>query len=139
MNNVKVILLVEDSPDDVFFFRRALAKSGAQATLYVAEDGVEAMNYIANQGRFADRQMFPPPEIVFLDLKLPHMNGFEFLQWFRQNRPNSPIPIVVLSSSDETKDRERARILGVAAFHLKPPTPEQLSALISGSPLPAQV
>jgi hypothetical protein len=80
-----IILLVEDSPDDVFFFRRAVHKSGLSAVTHVAVDGVEAMDYLLNKGRFADAAAYPPPDIMFLDLKLPHVNGFEVLEWMRRH------------------------------------------------------
>jgi CheY-like chemotaxis protein len=73
------ILLVEDSPDDVFFFRRAVNKAGIVAETQVAVDGLEAINYLTNQGQYLDAEKFGPPRVIFLDLKLPHVNGFELL------------------------------------------------------------
>jgi CheY-like chemotaxis protein len=121
-----IILLVEDSPDDVFFFRRAVSKSGLSCVTHVASDGVEAMDYLLHRGRFADAAAHPPPDIMFLDLKLPHVNGFEVLEWMRRHAECPPAPVVVLTSSNQPEDQHRAEALGAALFLTKPPAPEQL-------------
>jgi CheY-like chemotaxis protein len=131
-----IILLVEDSPDDVFFFRRAVHKSGLSAMMHVAVDGVEAMDYLLNKGRFADAAVYPPPDIMFLDLKLPHVNGFELLEWIRRHAECPQPPVVVLSSSSQPEDQERAETLGAALFLTKPPAPEQLREAVQKCPLP---
>jgi CheY-like chemotaxis protein len=120
------ILLVEDSADDVFFFRRAVQKSGLCAAIQVAVDGVEAMDYLLNKARFADAAAHPPPDILFLDLKLPHVNGFEVLEWMGRHAEIPRPPVVVLTSSSQPEDQERAEALGAALFLTKPPAPEQL-------------
>ena len=120
------ILLVEDSPDDVFFFLRAVNKSGISAVTHLAVDGVEAMDYLLNKGRFADAASYPPPDFMFLDLKLPHINGFEVLEWMRRHAECPPAPVVVLTSSNQPEDQQRAESLGASMFLTKPPAPEQL-------------
>jgi CheY-like chemotaxis protein len=121
-----IILLVEDSPDDVFFFRRAVHKSCLSAVTHLAVDGVEAMDYLLNKGRFADAAAYPPPDIMFLDLKLPHVNGFELLEWMRRHAESPRPPVVVLTSSSQPEDQERAEVLGASLFLTKPPAPDQL-------------
>lgn len=121
-----VILLVEDSSDDVFFFRRAVVKAGISAALHVAVDGLEAMDYLLNKGRFSNASAHPAPDIVFLDLKLPHVNGFELLEWMRRHAECPRAQVVVLTSSSQEEDRQRAEVLGAALFMTKPPLPEQL-------------
>jgi CheY-like chemotaxis protein len=121
-----IILLVEDSPDDVFFFRRAIHKSGLATLTHVAADGVEAMDYLLNKGRFAERAAYPPPDIMFLDLKLPHVNGFELLEWMRRHAECPRTFVVILTSSSQPEDQERAEALGASLFLTKPPAPEQL-------------
>ena len=130
-----IILLVEDSPDDVFFFRRAVNKSGVSSITHVALDGLEAMDYLLNKGRFADKAAYPLPDIMFLDLKLPHVNGFEVLEWMRRHAECPPTPVVVLTSSNQPEDQQRAEALGAALFLTKPPAPDQLRQALQNSGL----
>ena len=129
-----IILLVEDSPDDAFFFHRAVHKSGLSAVTHMAADGVEAMDYLLNKGRFADAAAHPAPDIMFLDLKLPHVNGFEVLEWMREHAECPRPPVVVLTSSSQPEDQERAEALGAALFLTKPPAPEQLREAVQRCP-----
>ena len=129
-----LILLVEDSPDDVFFFRRAVHKSGLSAVTHLAVDGVEAMDYLLNKGRFADAVAYPPPDIMFLDLKLPHVNGFELLEWMRRHAESPQPPVVILTSSSQPEDQERAEALGASLYLTKPPAPEQLRQVVQEFP-----
>ncbi len=129
-----IILLVEDSPDDVFFFRRAVHKSGLSAVTHLAVDGVEAMDYLLNKGRFADAVAYPPPDIMFLDLKLPHVNGFELLEWMRRHAESPQPPVVILTSSSQPEDQERAEALGASLYLTKPPAPEQLRQVVQEFP-----
>jgi CheY-like chemotaxis protein len=124
------ILLVEDSSDDVFFFRRAINRCGVPATTHLAIDGVEALDYLQAQNRFADRAAFPLPDIVFLDLKLPHLNGFEVLEWIGQQPQRLAAPVIILTSSSEPEDRDKAEALGASLFLTKPPAPEQLREVL---------
>jgi CheY-like chemotaxis protein len=124
------VLLVEDSPDDAFFFHRAIGKCGVPAATQVAVDGLKAMDYLLKKGRFADAAKFVTPDIIFLDLKLPHVNGFEFLEWMRTHAECPRIPVVVLTSSNHPADQQRAEALGAACFLTKPPTPEQIRELL---------
>jgi CheY-like chemotaxis protein len=129
------ILLVEDSFDDVFFFRRAVQKCGVAAVTYVAADGLDAIDYLLHKGHFADAAHYPPPDIIFLDLKMPHVDGFELLDWIR-NHPECAQPsVVVLTSSKQPEDQERAQALGALAFLIKPATPEQLRQVLESCAL----
>ncbi len=131
-----IILLVEDSPDDVFFFGRAIRKTGLAAVTHLAADGLEAMDYLLNRGRFSDAAAFPAADIIFLDLKLPHCNGFELLDWMRRQAELPPTPVVVLTSSSQAEDQEQAEALGASLFLTKPATPEQLLDALRKFPLP---
>ena len=82
-----VILLVEDNDDDVFFLRRAVTRSGVNCALQIVRDGQQALDYLQGNGLYADRDKYPLPVLVFLDLKLPYIHGFEVLVWIRSNRP----------------------------------------------------
>ena len=124
------ILLVEDSEDDVFLFRRALEKAKITIPLHVARDGQEALDYLAGDAKFSDRSLNPLPSLMFLDLKLPYVLGFEVLDWIRKQTLLANIPVVVLTSSPEDRDRKRAQELGAKAYLVKPPNREMLLEII---------
>ncbi|MEW6157331.1 MAG: response regulator [Verrucomicrobiota bacterium] len=124
--NHSTILLVEDNEDDVFSMKRALRKGQIANPLQVVTDGQQAVDYLAGTGSYADRNRFPLPFIIFLDLKLPCLDGFEVLSWMRQQRTLDGIVVVVLTSSAESRDHERAYALGARSYLIKPPTPEVL-------------
>ena len=115
-----------------FFFRRTVNKAGIVADTQIARDGVEAINYLTNQEQFADAEKFGRPDVMFLDLKLPHVNGFEVLEWVREHPEYKVPPIIVLTSSDEPEDRVRATQLGATLFLTKPPAVDQLIEALRG-------
>jgi CheY-like chemotaxis protein len=121
-----MILLVEDNEDDVFIMRRTLRRASIFIPLHLATNGHEALNYLKGVGEFADRKKFPIPSVIFLDLKLPYVHGLEVLRWIKQESSLCQIPVAVLSSSLEDRDREKALELGAETFLVKPPTPETL-------------
>jgi CheY-like chemotaxis protein len=123
---IKTLLLIEDNEDDVFLMRRALRKANISLPLQVAMDGQEALDYLSGLGKFADRSSFPVPSLVFLDLKLPYVHGFEVLQWIRQQEPLKHLPVVILTSSPEERDRHQADQLGAKAYFVKPPNGDLL-------------
>ncbi len=120
------ILLIEDSEDDVFAFRRALKKAGMTHRVEVASDGRRALDYLREVLTGGDAGRFPPPAIVFLDLKLPYNDSMEILEWICQQPALSPVKVIVLSGSDEPRDRERAKSLGAQGYLVKPATPDDL-------------
>jgi DNA-binding response OmpR family regulator len=124
------ILLVEDSPDDVFFMKRAFDVSGATGSIQVAEDGQIALDYFAGTGAFADRAEFPLPALVLLDLRMPRVPGFEVLKWLRENSEFNCIPVVILSSSREESDMKRAYALGANSFLVKTGNTSHLAAMV---------
>jgi CheY-like chemotaxis protein len=116
-----VFLLVEDNEDDAFFMQRAFEEAGLTNPLHIVSNGEEAIAYIAGRNGFSDRIKFPLPNLVFLDLKMPGMDGFDVLVWIRQEG-KLQVPVAVLTSSPEEIDRKRARELGADCYLLKPPT-----------------
>lgn len=114
------LLHVEDDPDDVIFFRRALARTGLHIPVRVARDGYEAVAYLAGQGDYQDRARHPLPRLIVLDLKLPKKTGLEILGWLRGEPAVKAISVVVLTSSNEVSDMDRAKELGIEAFYVKP-------------------
>jgi CheY-like chemotaxis protein len=126
-----VLLLVEDDPNDVLFFERALAKCGQEVPLQVARDGLEALDYLAGQGPFQDRTKHPLPVLIVLDLKLPNKSGLEVLEWLRGQPDLREIPVVVLTSSREPGDIARAHELGVEAYEVKPVRFTELALIVA--------
>lgn len=122
-----LVLLVEDSEDDAFFFSRALRKTGLECTLRHLRDGVGALRYFGAAYSQTPTAETPRPDLVFLDLKLPASNGFEILQWLRQHA-DPALPVTILSGSDDRGDRERARVLGAADYVVKPVSADYLRA-----------
>ena len=116
---MKTILQVEDDPNDVFFLKRALKSAGVDNPVQVANDGREAIDYLKGAGRFADREQFPLPSLVFLDLKLPHVMGLEVLKWIRQES-GLLLVVVLLTASAEEADIASAYRLGANGFLVKP-------------------
>ncbi len=125
------ILLVEDNDDDVFAMRRALKKAQITNPLQVVTDGQRAIDYLSGAGQYTDREQFPVPFIVFLDLKLPYRDGFEVLSWIRQDRSLKDVVVVVLTSSAETRDQDKAYALGARSYLIKPPTPDMLRDVLT--------
>lgn len=123
------ILLVEDNEDDVFLMKRALRSAGIDNPLKIVEDGQSAIDYLAGHGEHADRAKSPLPMIVFLDLKLPFKSGHEVLEWIRQQTHLGTLIVIVLTSSNEQVDLDRAYKLGANSFVVKPPTAVLLTKL----------
>lgn len=124
------ILLIEDNADDVFAMKRALRQAQIANPLQVLSDGQEALDYLSGSGKWQDRDLHPLPFIIFLDLKLPYIDGFEILPWLRQQPALKDVVVVVLTSSAEIKDHERAYALGARSYLVKPPTPDVLNRLL---------
>jgi CheY-like chemotaxis protein len=128
--NDGTILLVEDNEDDVFALKRGLKKEDIPNPLRVVNDGQQAIDYLSGNGDYADREKYPLPFIVFLDLKLPFVNGFDVLTWMRTRPELGGTAVVVLTSSDETKDSRKAFSLGVRSYLVKPTSPEDIRTFL---------
>jgi two-component system response regulator len=120
MNNEKVILLVEDNPDDEELTIRSLRKANLSNELAVVRDGSEALDYLFCTGAYADRDPARLPTVVLLDLKLPKVNGIEVLQHLRANPRTSLVPVVVLTSSTEDEDMLDSYKCGANSYVRKP-------------------
>ena len=130
-----MILLVEDESDDVFLMERAMKKTKLSFPMHNAKNGQEALDYLQGTGKYSDRATYPIPELIFLDLKIPFIHGFEVLRWIKQQPPLKDIPVVVLTSSLEQSDREKVRELGAHSFLIKPPVAETLLKTFQDLPL----
>jgi two-component system, response regulator len=116
----KIILLVEDNPDDVTLTERALKKSHILNKLIVTKDGAEALDYIFCTGNYSDRDKNIMPEVILLDLKLPKIDGLEVLKRIRADRRTKLLPVVILTSSKEENDLINGYTFGANSYIRKP-------------------
>ena len=121
----RTILLVEDEDTDVFLMEQAMKKAGVLNPIRVASDGQQAIDYFRGAGKFANREEFPLPCLVLLDLKLPYVMGLDVLKWIRQQN-DAPAIVVILSSSKEEDDVATAYRLGANGYLVKPPDVNEL-------------
>jgi CheY-like chemotaxis protein len=122
MSSDPIVLLVEDNEDDVLFLRRASRKAGLNTAFETVYDGVEAIEFLRGGAR--------RPTHVLLDLKLPRKSGLEVLEWIRGEQAFKALPVIVLTSSQETSDIERARALVVDEYFVKPVSLPELVDLV---------
>ena len=127
----KVILLVEDNPDDEALTLRALKKNKVANRVIVARDGEEALDYLFGTGAYAGRDVRDTPTVVLLDLKLPKVDGLEVLRRIRANEHTRFTPVIILTSSKEEGDRLQGYKLGVNSYVVKPVDFSQFSEAIN--------
>src|SRR5436190_1431776 len=120
MPDRSVILLAEDDEDHILLVRRAFKHANLLNPLFVVRDGAEAIEYLNGEGPYANRAEYPLPALLLLDLRMPRKNGFEVLEWIRQQPGLRRLRIVVLTTSDAPNDIDRAYELGANAFMVKP-------------------
>jgi len=116
----KIILLVEDNPDDVELTLRAFKKNNILNRVIIAKDGVEALDVLFGTGTYAGRELKELPVVILLDLKLPKIDGMEVLKRIRQDNRTKLIPVVILTSSAEPKDVVNGYSLGANGYVRKP-------------------
>ncbi len=120
MKKNKIILLVEDNPDDVELTLRSLKKNNVVNEIVVARDGAEALDYLYGSGKYAGRDTSVLPTVILLDLKLPKVDGLEVLRRVRAEESTRLLPVVILTSSDEEKDMIDSYNLGANSYVRKP-------------------
>src|SRR5262245_42183815 len=125
----ETILYVEDDLNDQVFIERALKKLATPVVVITVDDGDNAIAYLRGQDNYNDRQSFPLPSVVFLDVKLPRKSGFEVLEWLKNDASLRGIPVVMVSGSNLQEDINRAYDLGASAYLVKPVEVEQLQKL----------
>jgi len=131
MNTLMDILVVDDSANDTFLLEQAFKKAAAPSRLHAAQDGIEARAYLKGEGEFSDRAVHPFPDIVLLDLNMPRMNGFEFLEWLRDDPECECLVVYVLSASARDGDVQRAYELGANSYVVKPSRMDELVSFVA--------
>ncbi|OGQ88082.1 MAG: two-component system response regulator [Deltaproteobacteria bacterium RIFOXYD12_FULL_56_24] len=126
----KMILLVEDNPDDEALTLRALKKNNILNKVVVARDGAEALDFLFGTGVHAGRDAALLPEVILLDLNLPKLNGLEVLKQLRNHQQTSLLPVVILTTSNEDRDKIESYRLGCNSYIRKPVDFHQFSEAI---------
>jgi two-component system, response regulator len=116
----KMILLVEDNPDDEALTLRAFDKNNITNDVVVVRDGAEALEWLFAEGEYADRDATDHPEVVLLDLKLPKVDGLEVLRRIREHELTKLLPVIILTTSEEESDRLAGYSLGANSYIRKP-------------------
>src|SRR6266853_6264096 len=130
MITTKKVLVAEDEPMDVVLLKRAFATARTATTIQFVKDGHEAIDYLSGANRYADRNVYPLPDLMLLDIKMPRLNGFEVLEWLRKQPGLRRLPVTMFSTSDMERDIDRAYELGANSFLVKPQQPDSMSALV---------
>ena len=124
------ILLVEDDPDDEALTLRALRRAGIERAIVVVRDGVEVLDYLFGTGAYAGRDLGAMPALVMLDLKLPRLDGIEVLRRIRADERTRLLPVVILTSSDEERDRRDGYQYGANSYVRKPVVSDEFSEAV---------
>jgi CheY-like chemotaxis protein len=124
------ILIAEDSEDDACLVRYALEKAGLPNPTHICKYGVEVLDYLQGSGAYVDRQKYPFPRLMILDLKMPRKTGLDVLQWIKDHPKCGVIPMVILTSSSEPRDISEAYRLGANAYMVKPGNNSELQEML---------
>ena len=125
----ELILIADDSDDDVLFLMRSFQRSGLVNPLFVVNDGTEVKAYLEGEGKFSNRDEYPLPTLLILDLKMPNLDGFETLRWIRQHPQFRAMRVVVLTNSGRLNDINKAYQLGANSFMVKPADKDQFFSI----------
>jgi CheY-like chemotaxis protein len=126
----RIILHVEDDPNDALLVQLAFRKLDLSAQLRAVDDGDKAMAYLSNQPPFADKGQWPRPGFVLLDIKLPGGSGFDVLAWIRARPELRYLPVAILSSSTQPEDIRKAYDTGANSFIQKPSSLEGIMEMV---------
>ena len=124
------VLAAEDEESDAMILRMAFERAGMTNPLVVVRDGQEAVDYLSGAGDYSDRQRFPLPGLILLDLKMPRMSGLDVLVWLAGRPEFKRLPAIVLSSSPDQSDIRRAKEAGALEYFVKPHSMRELVALL---------
>jgi CheY-like chemotaxis protein len=124
------ILVADDEKNDIFFLRRAFQKAGLTTEIFEVPDGEQAEKYLAGEELFSDRNRFPMPYLLLLDIKMPKRDGFDVLKWLQGRTEFKDLTVVMLSSSSQDSDIRKARELGARDYFVKPSDFDQLTQVV---------
>lgn len=130
----KVVLLAEDSVDDAIAFKRVLQQSGVMNPIVEVRSGTETIYYLKGIGPYGDRNMFPYPSVLFLDLLMTNGDGWEVLRWLQRHPEKNTMLVVVLTGAAQRDMLTQAYLTGANSFLLKPFTKPELDSLIEAWP-----
>jgi CheY-like chemotaxis protein len=125
----KTILVAEDNEDDVFFLRRAFQNADLPYEINFVTNGREAIDYLSGRAPYDNRERFPLPKALILDLKMPIQGGFDVLEWTRSQPELKNLPVMIHSSSELDVDKNRAKELGANAYYVKSAETRQIVAM----------
>lgn len=125
-----VILVIEDCSDDLQLLQRLFSKAGLRKSLRSVPDGVEAMSYLLGRGKYADRENYPEPNILLIDINMPRVNGLELMGWLRTQPDFEYLVVIALSGSAEQDEIDRAYQMGANSYLLKPASATELERVI---------
>jgi CheY-like chemotaxis protein len=118
----KTFLLIENDPNDALLVELELKNEAPEIRLHWVNDGHEAMDYLEGKPPYTNPKVYPMPDVILLDLKMPRVDGFDFLEWLHSHSPDNfkLIPVIVMSSSNLQQDVKRAYELGANSYCVKP-------------------
>ena len=125
------VIVIDDEPEDLFFIRRLFEKGGAKNPVVTFLDSEDAMSFLSAIRIVVSKVPEFTPCVLFTDIKMPKLDGFELLRWIRKQREFDPLTLVAMSSSDDDRDVELAQKLGADRYLIKYPSPETLAELIA--------
>ena len=130
MSHRQTILLADDGENDLVLMRAAFKMAGCTLPMQEVHNGEEAIAYLRGEGDYGDRNRFPLPTVMLLDLNMPRKSGFEVLAWVRAQRVLKRLAVIVLTASARNEDVERAFDLGATSYLVKPSDLDELAAMI---------
>jgi CheY-like chemotaxis protein len=132
------ILIVDDIPDDASLIRRAVLDLHPKAVVQVVTSGTDLKAYLEGKGPYANREAFPYPCLIMLDLRMPEMDGFEVMEWLKSQTRHAAVPVIAISAFDQQKFIKRAYQLGARTFLSKPVNSESIREAIRVLCLPVE-
>jgi CheY-like chemotaxis protein len=130
MNSTRNVLLVDDNENDVFLMHRAFKKAEFQFPLREVHNGEEAISYLNGDGVYGNRDVYPLPSMMLLDLNMPKKNGFDVLAWIKTQPQFNRLTVVITTASSRPEDVTRAFELGATSFLVKPSALAELGAMV---------